>query len=286
MQQKTAIFVIGHSPAIVTETLAACSLRDHLVINRLILITTHSGAEILQRRFFDEDAWQQFIDCYPQFASTPFSHHSIICCADHDISNVTDNRAMAEAIFDQVRQVTADDQPPVIASLAGGYKTMSYYMGFAMSLFGREFDRLTHVHAPREWDNATFPIVPPPDECHKINLIDIPFIRLRAHLKPAIIGADIETLIRSAQTTIDLSALPPLTLRIIPRTIDYLDQTIALSEREFTFVQFFAQQKTRHCQRSEQRSCEDCQDCFLSVDDMDVKKDELLHGLCHESVWS
>jgi len=277
MQQKTAIFVIGHSPAIVTETLAACSLHHHPPIKRLILITTGSGAAILEKRLFDQGGWSDFITHYPRYATIHFSTDDIIRCVEEDIRSEDENRAMAEVILSQVRQYTAEDAPPLIASMAGGRKTMGYYMGFAMSLFGRECDRLTHVLVPEVWEKDRTFMFPPPEEAHQINLVDIPFIRLRSHLKPAVSNADIDTLIRSTQSTIDLSTMPRLTLYILPKSLEYLGQTIEFPEREFTFIQFFAQQKLHHCQHPQQPTCGACHDCFLSVDDMDKKKDELLN---------
>jgi CRISPR-associated protein (TIGR02584 family) len=44
-----------------------------------------------------------------------------------------------------VRELTADPDCAIHASIAGGRKTMGFYLGYALSLFGRPQDRLSHV---------------------------------------------------------------------------------------------------------------------------------------------
>jgi len=133
-----------------------------------------------------------------------------------------------------------------------------------------------HVLVPEDWERDRSFLIPDRDEVHRITLVDIPFIRLGSHLKPAISKADVETIVASAQTVIDLAALHPVVLRIRSRQMVYLGQTINLPEREFSILQFFAQQKLKHCIRPDESICGDCRDCFLSIDDVDDRKEELL----------
>ena len=62
-----------------------------------------------------------------------------------DIRNAADNEAIADAITAVVRELTADADCAVHASIAGGRKTMGFYLGYALSLLGRSQDRLSHV---------------------------------------------------------------------------------------------------------------------------------------------
>ncbi|MDQ6960884.1 MAG: hypothetical protein Q9M27_07595 [Mariprofundaceae bacterium] len=95
-------------------------------------------------------------------------------------------------------------------------------------------------------------------------------------MKASIGKADLDALVQSAQTAIDLSAMPVLSLNIKRRRMKYLGREIPLPEREFSILQFFAQQKLKHCKQPERFMCGECRECFLSVLDMDVRKDELL----------
>jgi len=56
-----------------------------------------------------------------------------------------DHEALADFIMNQMRELTAEADTTVHASLAGGRKTMTFYLGYAMSLFGRARDTLSHV---------------------------------------------------------------------------------------------------------------------------------------------
>jgi len=268
-----ALFVIGQSPAILTESLAACYDNP---VDEIRVCTTVSGASLLRQAMFDNGGWESFRHSYPAYVNTRFNESSIFTPAKlEDIRSDDDNRMMARFILTMVRD-GVDQADMVSASIAGGRKTMAYLMGFAMSLFGRAQDRLTHVLVPEAWERDRSFLVPPPSEVDRITLVDVPFVRLGSHLKPAIAKADVETIVASAQTAIDLAALQPLTLRIRKRELDYLGKRVQLAEREFTIYQFFAQQKIKYCKHPEQALCGDCRDCFLSVDQIDEKKEELL----------
>jgi hypothetical protein len=87
---------------------------------------------------------------------------------------------------------------------------------------------------------------------------------------------DLDTLVASAQTSVDMSALEPIFIHVKRRLIRYLGKEIVLAEREFSIYLFFAQQKLKACKHPNQSLCDACTDCFLSVDGMDEKKDELM----------
>ena len=53
--------------------------------------------------------------------------------------------AMADTMLRVLRRLTADPQCAIHASIAGGRKSMSFYMGYAMSLLARPQDRMSHV---------------------------------------------------------------------------------------------------------------------------------------------
>jgi len=268
-----ALFVIGHSPAILTETLAACQGDPP---DEIRVCTTASGANLLVQTMFAEGGWVAFQNAFPVYAETNFSESHIHAPEGlDDIRSDADNRLIAQSILSMVRD-GVDQADKVSASIAGGRKTMGYLMGFGLSLFGRPQDRLTHVLVPEAWERDRSFLIPSPDEVDQITLVDIPFVRLGSHLKPAIAKADVETIVASAQTVIDLAALHPVVLRIRSREIEYLGQTVGLPEREFSILQFFAQQKIKHCSRPKQTICGDCRDCFLSIDGMDEHKEELL----------
>ena len=119
-----------------------------------------------------------------------------------DTRDIETNIGYANMVTRLLRHLTADQSTRVHACLAGGRKTMSFYMGYAMSLLGRERDELSHVFvSPPEFENCQdfwwIPKVPNripvgrngentwriTDEA-AIEVVPIPFVRLR-HLMDA-----------------------------------------------------------------------------------------------------
>jgi len=273
MKHHLALFVTGHSPAIVTETLAALHADPP---DEVRVCTTSAGAETLCRSLFEQQGWASFQTSYPRYAETVFDESCIIFNDElADIRNGEDNKVISQSILSMVSDGVKKSSR-VTASIAGGRKTMGYLMGFAMSLYGRPQDRLTHVLVPPEWEaNRSF-LFPEPDDLDSIDLVDIPFIRLRGHLKASISNADIDTLAESAQSAINLSALEPMQIRIRRRSVEAYGKSVTFSEREFSFLQFFAEQKLRNCCHPKRPTCDECRDCFLGYDEIDAKKDDLL----------
>ena len=70
-----------------------------------------------------------------------------------DAATDKDHQLTADFIIDKVRTLTADGQLPVHASLAGGRKTMTFLLGYAMSLYGRPEDELSHVLVSQGFEN-------------------------------------------------------------------------------------------------------------------------------------
>jgi len=271
--QHIALFVIGHSPAILTETLAASSSQPP---DSIRLVTTKSGALLLEETLFDQGGWEKFIQTYPAYQDTIFNSASIFVPeALEDIRTSEDNQVMAQAILNMVKDAV-EESSEISASIAGGRKTMGYLLGFAMGLFARPQDRMTHVLVPEAWEKDRDFLFPKPEEVGQITLVDIPFVRLGGYLKPALANADVNNIVESAQIAIDLSLMEPIVLHVRPRKISYLGKHIELGDREFAIYQFFAEQKLKHCQHPNYNTCDDCQACFMNYEDIDDKKADLM----------
>jgi len=103
------------------------------------------------------------------------------------------NDTCEDLIVSIVRQFALDDQVTIHASIAGGRKNTGFYLGYAMSLFGREHDELSHVLVPPSFEYNQDFFYPPKepkviwDRDHQphstadatVCLVDIPFVRLR-----------------------------------------------------------------------------------------------------------
>lgn len=156
--QTTLITVLGSSPQVMTETLFA--LKDKNFPQRIIIFTTKHGAQ----RLIDLKV-QDKIDalCLEyRLPALTLTQKDIIVVQDilgnqlEDIRNIEDQESMADRITSVVRDLVKDENTAIHASIAGGRKSMSFYMGYIFSIFARPFDSLSHVLVSPEFESNNF----------------------------------------------------------------------------------------------------------------------------------
>ena len=236
--RRLLVAVTGLSPQIVTETLYALAVRQDppFLPTELRLITTEEGADRAKCSLLHpESGWFHRLRAdydLPPIAFGPEHIHVLKDAAGRplgDIRSPEDDERAADAITDVVRDLTRDDECALHVSIAGGRKTMGFYLGYALSLYGREQDRLSHVlvNAPYESHPQFFYPTPgsvpicarePDSQPYdardaKVTLADIPFVRLREGLDPKLMEgtATFSAVVADAQR-----ALPPLALELDP----------------------------------------------------------------------
>lgn len=186
-ERRIFLAVAAGSPAIVTETLYALTQTSqpaYLPTEIHIITTTGKfGDQAIRKALLDEQRLQRLYDTYgmtlPAFDERAI--HRIQNTQGNYLSDITtaaDNEAAANFITNMVRQFTQDENASLHASIAGGRKTMSYYMGYALSLYGRMQDRLSHVLVDESLITRDF-FFPQPDETIEVRLANVPFVRLR-----------------------------------------------------------------------------------------------------------
>jgi len=155
--------VTGMSPAIVTETIWALAHETPRVVpNHVVLITTSEGVKALDRELFTTSpqfggrkVWEALREAVgAQSDELIMQDYSVINTPDTaagktvplpDIRTPEDNIAAANYILDQVRAIVNEPEKRLIASIAGGRKSMGALLYAAVTLLGRQQDRLTHV---------------------------------------------------------------------------------------------------------------------------------------------
>lgn len=203
--RRVLLAVTGLSPQVVTETLYALAVQatNPFVPTEVRIITTRQGAEHARLNLLSRQiGWFHRLRAdyhLPEIAFGPESIRVIPTVAGEamdDIRSPEDNTRAADFITEQVRDLTADADSALHVSIAGGRKTMGYYLGYALSLLGREQDRLSHVLVSAPYENNRDFYYPTPYECAvhvtqggkdvaydcrnaTIDLADIPFVRLR-----------------------------------------------------------------------------------------------------------
>jgi len=229
LPRRVLLAVTGLTPQIVTETLYALAVAqaEPWIPTEVRLITTAEGAERARLSLLDQKEGQFHALCrdYGLDGQIDFSPESIVAIHDAsgtplaDIRTPEDNTRAADALLAEVRALCADDNCSLHVSIAGGRKTMGFFLGYALSLFGRSQDRLSHVLVNEPFESLRDFYFPPaePRVLHttagrpihtadaKIMLAEIPFVRLRDGLPREALAhaAPFASLVSAAQLSID-----------------------------------------------------------------------------------
>ena len=163
--RRILLLVTGRTPQVVTETLYAIAVRPTpparpFVPTEVHLVTTAEGAQDARLALLDpDDGWFHRLCTDYGLTGIAFGPERIHTIADAagnavaDIRTAAEHDACADLITEQVRTFTSDPQTALHVSLAGGRKTMTYYLGNALTLFGRPQDRLSHVLVPPPYES-------------------------------------------------------------------------------------------------------------------------------------
>ncbi len=209
--RRILLCVTGLSPQIVTETLYALAHAPQPFLpTEIHLITTAEGARLARAALLHADGGQfhALLADYPALGRPAFGETGIHLIAGPDVAPLADirtpaeNAAAADAITALMAELTRDPQAALHVSIAGGRKTMGFYLGYAFSLFARPQDRLSHVLVSPPFESHPEFFFPPAtprrlatrDGRHidtaeaVVTLAEIPVVRLRHGLPEALTG--------------------------------------------------------------------------------------------------
>lgn len=269
----TLIAVTGLSPAIVTETVwALAQEKPRILPQRVIFITTGTGAVKIQEQlhtplpaFGGQTAWQalrtalkakdhELIAEEPRLISRANKKTGTLDTLA-DIQTPEENDIAASFILEEVRRVTMNPDTPLIASIAGGRKTMGALLHAAVTLLGRETDRLTHVLVSPPYETMPgffFPDQPGPvlkdreGKEHapakaRVQLADVPFVPLRNRFDDLReIPGSFSGMVRKWSKTLKADAARPVLIEISykQKTLWVDDQPAPLPKRAIAVFHF------------------------------------------------
>lgn len=221
MTDPVLLAVTGMSPAILTETVWALAHptdgSEPVIPARVIAVTTTPGRDQLRQLFrptseldglspwgslrcaleesgFDLTGRLRFGETGDDLrVITAADPDTILSKELADLRTPADNEAAADFLLETVRFIVENPDTQLIASLAGGRKTMGALLYACLTLAGRETDRLTHVLVGEPYESLAgfwFPGQPggplrsrcgetiEPSEA-RVTLADVPFVPLR-----------------------------------------------------------------------------------------------------------
>ncbi len=205
-EKRILLAVSGMSPQILTETLYAIAVTEKetpFIPTEIHLISTSEGARraVLELLHPQTGKFHQFCRDYT-LTGIEFNEHNVYAIENKngdplsDIKTPENNEAAADFITEIVSQLTRDENAALHVSIAGGRKTMGYYLGYALSLYGRAQDRLSHVLISENYEGLHdffYPTIeshviydrnknPLDTQKAEVMLAEIPFVRLRTGL--------------------------------------------------------------------------------------------------------
>lgn len=256
MSKSTLLLAVtGLTPQVVTETLYALYSNCDEMPAAIHILTTAEGYQRAKLTLIN-DGWlsrfysdyglppAEFSERHIQVLQTPNGE------ALSDIRNQADNQAVADGIAECIRTMTADPDLALHVSIAGGRKTMGFYAGYALSLYGRSQDRLSHVLVAADYESHPQFYYPTPysqviycnDPSRKpldtqqavVMLADIPFVRLRHGLDQALLAG--KTSFSQSVASAQLALGPAhLSLNLGQRQLVVHGQTIKLAPADLAF---------------------------------------------------
>ncbi len=239
------------TPQVVTETLFALAKYRGVAISELCIITTAEGKNaLLGAQGFPPMQEEIHRMCSRWNMREPFFDQSkaVLVASEetvelHDVRTDRENRLFPNLITDVVRQYTADSNTVLHCSIAGGRKTMSVAMAFALSLFGRQDDRLYHVVVSKEFEQSRKFFPATDEEASQIVLAEMPYVRLREKL-PLLRDyprASFSNLVSLAQGVVDeMMYLPSLVFDRATCSVIIGEHRIPLRPFDFAFYLFCA----------------------------------------------
>ncbi|MEI6897846.1 MAG: CRISPR-associated ring nuclease Csm6 [Psychromonas sp.] len=265
MMRNILLAITGASPQVVTETLYALHTEGKTFPDEMYIITTLGAKNMLCEGFFTNGhlaALQKEYD----MPNMLFDESHIWLIEDDqgnpldDAKSIEDQTFMADFITRKVFELTKDNDIAIHASIAGGRKTMAFYLGYAMSLFARPQDSLSHVFVDDEFEFVKDFYYPTKqsniitgkngqgqvDTANAtITLAEIPFVRMRESVDKQLISSMGKMSFSQTVSTLNATHSKDLTLLINrkSKTLSITGVDIKLSPKELAFYYWLAEQK-------------------------------------------
>lgn len=275
MSRNILLLVTGNTTQIITETVWALACdpenAERWVPDEIRVVTTTDGIKAIKDTLLgNQQLFNQLLADY-SLPKIKFDSTCLVAIKDEngqelsDLKSPKDNEWAADMICGEIQELTAQDDVSLHVSIAGGRKTMGFYAGYALSLYGRTQDRMSHVLVSTEFESLRGFYYPAPKantktirkQIKKIEnnveffeevildtfdakvwLANIPFVRLRGSLpKSSLIN---EAKFSDVVESINLANHPQVVVNIAEKKISVGSLDCVLPAREFAFYWWFS----------------------------------------------
>jgi CRISPR-associated protein (TIGR02584 family) len=270
--------VSGLSPQIITETIywLATQREPRFVPTRVVVMTTTEGAHRVRLLLLGkEPGWLARLARDYHLPDIPLAAEDLRVIANRagepldDIRTDADNTAAANAIIAGVAELTRDPGCAVHVSIAGGRKTLGFFAGYALSLCGREQDRMSHVLVSSDFETHPGFFYPTPYsrvimtrdnrplDCRdaSLALADLPFVRMRGGL-PEALRTGRASYAEAVDALQGRLAAPRLVIDLRRRQVIAGRQPVRLAPSELALLTWLARRSLAGCPWLEKRQNE------------------------------
>ncbi len=266
-QRRILLAVSGLSPQIITETLYGLAVAPdephRFIPNEIHVVTTAQGADRIKLLLLShKPGWfHQMLNDFtlPNIRFDDTTIHTVANQQNeplNDIRNADDNNRIADKLTKLIAEFTNDAETSLHVSIAGGRKTMGFFAGYALSLFARPQDRLSHVLVSPEFESHPEFFYPTPYQhiiigrdpantpldAHTalVELAELPVVSLRDGLPEQVLAGDssYSEAVIQARRALDP---PRLEINLDLRTVSCATIKINLTPRDFAFYLWFVQ---------------------------------------------
>ena len=210
MSKNILLLVTGGTPQIITETIWALACdpqhNEQWVPDEVHIISTRYGLNEVKNKILGKDKiLTRMKNEYAQIANLRLEDNFLHCFTDQegneleDLRTPEENEFAANLICEKIRYFSSDEKVSLHVSIAGGRKTMGFYAGYALSLYGRAQDRMSHVLVDEKFEKGINFYYPSKNENDfiidrenktiglskdaQVWLAQIPFVRLKDAVK-------------------------------------------------------------------------------------------------------
>ncbi len=266
-RKRILVCVTGLSPQVVTETVYALAIQreSQWVPDEIWVITTAEGKKRAEQDLLSrgKNWFGRLLEDY-DLPPIRFDEEHILTVDDEqgvpleDIRTPRDNELVADFITETLCALTEDDNTELHVSIAGGRKTMGYYLGYALSLFGRVQDRLSHVLISEPFESSWDFFYPTPYEnvietrnqeladtrTAEVTLAEIPFVRLREELPKKILLQQGRASFSETVNALQKACQPPkLVIDLLAATVEASGQRVQFAPADLAFYAMMARRR-------------------------------------------
>lgn len=254
-KKNILVAVSGLTPQIVSEAFFCLSVRNKIRIDEIYILTTKRGRDVIAGRDKGASAFKTNLKTEIEGCCRLYKiplpgfeindKHVIVAREEsvelNDIRNDRENNLFPNKVSVVISSLTADPDNVLFCIISGGRKSMSVHLALAMTLFGRENDKIYHVLTSEENEFKDY-YPKNKSQMNALILSDIPFVRVRPFLnvRQEILKKKYSELVNYTQKQLKIvSGKKELYLDIIRRESSFEGNKIILEPLEFALYFYF-----------------------------------------------